>query len=80
MSTQTVEDKLQQLRLEYLTHAAVAVQNETEAKILGRRFLGLCHNRNTRPVEYFCCLNCGLPRSADKGTTACRGCQPKPTA
>lgn len=71
-----MEEKLRQMRLEYLTHAAVAVKNKAEAKILGRRFLSLCDNKNTRPLEYFCCLKCGLPRAIDGGGVECSGCKP----
>jgi hypothetical protein len=72
-----VEAKLQQLRLEYLSHAAVAVKNEVLAKQLGRRLVELCPNKNTRLLEYFACPKCGLPRSQDGCTSQCTGCKTK---
>jgi hypothetical protein len=71
----SVEEKLDSLRLEYLAHASVAVQNEGLAKQLGRRLLEVCPNKNTRLIEYFCCLRCGLPRARDGNATQCSGCR-----
>lgn len=70
----SIEDKLDLLRLEYLAHGSMVVKNEETARHMGRKLLQLCNNRNVKPLEYFCCLECGLPRALDKGTQKCNGC------
>lgn len=70
----SVDEKLDSLNLEFLTHAAVAVKNVIIAKQLGRRLLQNCKNKNTRLVEYFCCLRCGLPRTRGGSKEKCQGC------
>lgn len=70
----SLEEKLDKLRLEYLSHGALVVKRPQLAKQLGRKFLQLCPNKTSRLAEYFCCLNCGLPRAHDMGGRGCAGC------
>ena len=70
----SVENKMDKLRLDYLSHAALVVKNPTLAKNLGRRFLQVCPNKNTRLVDYFACLKCGMPRARDGSGKNCSGC------
>lgn len=70
----SVDDQLEVLSLEFLTHAAVAVSNDAIAKQLGRKLLQKCKNKNARLVEYFCCLKCGFPRVRDGPGVRCQGC------
>lgn len=71
-----LEDKLHLLRLEYLAHGSLVAKHTETAKVMGKKLLRLCKNRNVKPLEYFCCLRCGLPRAIDKGGNQCSGCRP----
>ncbi len=58
-------NKLNELRLEYLSHSAVMFGSSPQGRVIGRRFLSLVPNKNTRQFEYLFCLKCGNPNRGD---------------
>ena len=61
-------DKLRGLRLEYLAHASMLdYSTKNMNRSLGEKLIKLSDTKNIRPIEYFCCLKCGLPRALTEG-------------